>query len=146
MKSNFRSVSRENVQVVFRASMSISPDASDVKRVLPVVGTNSTAVGSPSTAAATARHTATSKPCQTPSASGSANPGTPVVTPQLSVPRSCTSASVCADAPAAERPTTANAPSHTDVFMSNLFLVDRPLPNGSAAPMRQRPDVFLIFA
>ncbi|NDH21179.1 MAG: ATPase [Rhodobacteraceae bacterium] len=66
VNSNFRSVSRENVQVVVRASISTSPDARAVKRVFAVVGTNSTAIASPNTAAATARHTATSIPCQTP--------------------------------------------------------------------------------
>ena len=60
--------------------MSISPEANAVKRVLPVVGTNSIASESLRTAAATARHTATSKPCHTPFASGSAKPGTPVET------------------------------------------------------------------
>src|SRR6056297_2620373 len=87
MNSNLRSASRENVHVVLRASTSISPEASAVKRVLPVVGTNCTAFGSSSTAAATARQTATSKPSHSPFASGVEKPIKPVDTPQFNVPR-----------------------------------------------------------
>ena len=71
---------------MLRANKSTSPDASAVKRVLPVVGTNLTALPSPKTAAATARHTATSKPPQTPFASARAKPARPVDTPHLSSP------------------------------------------------------------
>src|SRR5210317_1741531 len=117
VNSNFRSTSRENVHVVLRANMSISPDASAVKRVLPVVGTNSTAFGSPKTAAATARHTPTSKPCHSPFASGAANPTRPVVTPQFNLPRAFTSSIVPATAADAARPATVNAPKITDFFI-----------------------------
>ena len=97
--------------------MSISPEANAVKRVLPVVGTNSIASESLRTAAATARHTATSKPCHTPFASGSAKPGTPVETPQFSLPRALTSSSVPAKAAPAVRPATVTAPRINEVFI-----------------------------
>jgi hypothetical protein len=66
---------------------------------------------------ATARHTATSKPCHSPLASGAAKPVRPVDTPQFSVPRACTSASVWPDAMPAARPATASVPRNTDFFM-----------------------------
>src|SRR3546814_14711203 len=86
MKVKPRSASRDRVQVVLRASMSISPDASAVKRVLPVVEVYFTLVESPNTAAATAWHTEGSKPSQFPASSVSENPGTPVDTPHLTKP------------------------------------------------------------
>ena len=91
-------MSRVKVQVELRTSTSISPEASAVKRVSPVVGMNSTLVGSPSTAAATARQIATSKPLPVALASGAAKPARPVLTPHFSVPRAFTSSSVAAEA------------------------------------------------
>src|SRR5210317_170238 len=82
------------VMVVLRYSRSPSPEFSTVKRVLPVVGTNFTLSGLPSTAAAVARQKSTSKPAQRPESSGAAKPGTPVVTTQFSSPRAFTSSSV----------------------------------------------------
>ena len=102
---------------MFRASISISPEAKEVNRVLPVVGTNSIASESFKTAAATARHTAMSKPCHTPFASGCAKPGTPVLTPQFSLPRALTSSRVPADTMPAARPATANAPKNMVFFI-----------------------------
>jgi len=88
-----------------------------LKRVLPVVGTNSTADASFRTAAATARQTATSKPFHSPFASGAAKPTSPVVTPQFSLPRALTSSSVPAAAAPAASPATVSAPINTDFFM-----------------------------
>jgi hypothetical protein len=79
--------------------------------------TNSTAIGSPKMAAATARHTATSKPSHSPLALGAAKPVRPVVTPQFSDPRSCTSASVWPDAMPAAIVATASEPRNTDFFI-----------------------------
>jgi len=102
--------------------MSTSPEAKAVKRVWPVVGTNSTAIGSPRTAAATARHTPTSKPSHSPLASGAAKPTRPVDTPQFNVPRDLTSSSVPAAAAPAARPAMVTAPRSTDLFIRYLFL------------------------
>ena len=117
VNSNLRSTSRENVHVVLRANISISPEASAVKRVLPVVGTNSTADGSPRTAAATARQTPTSKPSHSPFASGDAKPTRPVVTPQFNLPRAFTSSIVPASAAPAVRPAMVKALIITDFFI-----------------------------
>jgi hypothetical protein len=78
-KVNLRSTSRLKVQVEFRERTSISPEASAVKRVSPVVGVNSTFEGSLRIAAASARQTATSKPSHWPLASGAAKPARPVL-------------------------------------------------------------------
>ena len=59
-------MSREDVQVVLRASTSTSPDCSAVKRSLAVSATNFTLVGSLKIAAATARQRSTSRPVQLP--------------------------------------------------------------------------------
>jgi hypothetical protein len=71
---------------VFLANTSISPEARVGNLVLPVVVVNSTLLESPSTAAATARHTSTSKPVQLPESSGAAKPSKPVVTPHFTNP------------------------------------------------------------
>ncbi|TVS04128.1 MAG: helix-turn-helix domain-containing protein [Rhodobacteraceae bacterium] len=86
------------------------------------MGTKFTAIGSSSTAAAIARHLATSKPCQTPLASGAENPAKPVETPQFSSPRSRIACSVCACAMPATKAVAAKAPTNTDFFMSSSLL------------------------
>src|SRR5262249_50498358 len=79
--------SRDIVQVVLRDRTSISPDWSAVKRCCAVSGTHFTLVGSPSRAAAIARHSSTSRPVQLPWASACANPARPVFTPHTICPR-----------------------------------------------------------
>ncbi|MNT31013.1 hypothetical protein D3C72_1668350 [compost metagenome] len=92
--------------MVWRDSMSISPDCSAWKRVLMFVRTKSTFSGSPKTAEATARQTSTSKPCIWPLASAVAKPGVLIETPQISLPRALTvSRVVAALAVNAVRPT-----------------------------------------
>jgi hypothetical protein len=73
--------------------------------------------GSPRTAAATARHTATSKPDQLPLASGSEKPVRPVVTPQFSSPRAFTSSTVPAEAKPATMAAAESVPRNTDFFI-----------------------------
>jgi len=97
-KVSCRSTSRLKVQVVFRDSMSISAERSAVKRVLPVRFLYLSLLASPNTAAATARHTSTSKPFHTPLSSGAAKPTRPVLMPQIRWPRWRTSSRVPADA------------------------------------------------
>ncbi len=93
-KVDVSSPSRPAVRVVFRMSTSTSPDWRAVNRCSVVSGRNSTASGSPRTAAATARQKSMSNPEKLPSASTKPNPGTASLTPQISVPRSCTAARV----------------------------------------------------
>jgi hypothetical protein len=78
--------------------MSISPDFSASKRVLPVVGVYFTREESPKTAAATPWQTAGSKPTQLPASSVKAKPATPVETPHWTCPLARTSSSVPAKA------------------------------------------------
>ena len=68
MFANFRPswVSRNSVQVAVRDSMSDSPLASAVKRTALVTDWNSTLLGSPKIAVATARQIETSLPDQLP--------------------------------------------------------------------------------
>ncbi|MNF86786.1 hypothetical protein D3C84_692340 [compost metagenome] len=127
-KVSFRSASRVKVQELLRARTSTSPEASAVNRVCPVVGTKLTAFGSPITAAATARQTATSSPCQTPLASGADRPVLPVETPQLSFPRDFTSWRVAAQVAWEASTVMARLPMRSkDFFMgcSPLFLWTR---------------------
>ena len=65
-----------------------------MKRTFDVVGTNSTALASPKTAAATARHTSTSIPSHTPASFGLPKPARPVLEPHISFPLSLTISSV----------------------------------------------------
>ena len=67
--------------------MSTSPDCSAVKRCCAVVGTYFTFSASPKIAAATARQTSTSRPVHLPWLSAGAKPATPVLTPQIRLPR-----------------------------------------------------------
>ena len=90
-----------------------------MKRVSPVVGVNSTFIGSPRTAAASARQTATSKPSHWPAASGAAKPARPVLTPHFSVPRAFTSSSVAPDAAPAARARAIALPKRNVCFMSS---------------------------
>src|SRR6516165_4072701 len=98
--------SRDDVQVELRDSTSISPDCRAVKRSLALSGRNLTLLASLKIAAASARHTSTSKPVQLPLSSGLEKPGRPWLTPQTSEPRSFTLLSVCAGADATEKPST----------------------------------------
>ena len=86
--------SRVSVHVVLRERMSISPDCSAAKRCCELSGTNLTFSPLPSTAAATARHMSTSRPCQRPLLSVDENPGADVLTPQTTSPRALTASSV----------------------------------------------------
>lgn len=61
-----------------------SPDWMAVKRCWELRGTQRTLFGSPSTAAAIARHTSTSSPRHWPWLSAAEKPITPVLTPQAS--------------------------------------------------------------
>ena len=78
------SASLDNVQVVLRASTSISPEVNAVNLSFALSGVNLTLLESPSTAAATALHTSTSTPVQFPAASALENPGRPCETPPVS--------------------------------------------------------------
>ena len=105
-----------------RDSTSTSPVWSAVKRCAAVSGVNLTFLASPSTAAAIARHTSTSRPRHSPCASGVENPATPVVTPHCtkSLRRTPSSVGVAVDpAPArlragASRRLSRAAPEHAD--------------------------------
>src|SRR6185295_14392291 len=112
-------VSREEVQVVLRASTSTSPDCRAVKRSLAVSGTNLTLLGSLKIAAASARQKSTSRPVQRPCASGSPKPASVPLAPQLSVPRDFTLLRVWAEAACAARPNkAASATRNTTLFMT----------------------------
>jgi len=65
-----------------------------VKRTFEVVGTYSTLEASPNTAAATALHTSTSIPSQTPSSFGRPKPARPVFDPHFKKPLSFTKSRV----------------------------------------------------
>src|SRR3954466_12058437 len=93
-----REVSRDEVQVVLRASTSTSPDCSAVKRSFAVSGTNLTLVASLKIAAASALQKSTSSPVQRPWESGRPNPASTPFDPQLRVPLCLTVLSVWADA------------------------------------------------
>ena len=75
------SASLDNVQVVLRASTSISPEVKAVNLSFALNGVYLTLSASPNTAAATALHTSTSIPVQFPDASAFENPGSPCETP-----------------------------------------------------------------
>src|SRR5262249_22873385 len=94
-------VSRDEVQVVLRASTSTSPDCKAVKRSLADNGTYLTFSGSFNTAAATALQKSTSRPVHFPCASGSPKPVSVLLATQLSIPVSFTALSVWADVPCA---------------------------------------------
>src|SRR5437660_4631726 len=114
-------VSREDVQVVLRASTSASPDWSEVKRCCAVRATNLTLVGSLKIAAASARQKSTSSPVQLPCASGRPKPPSVPLAPQLSIPRDLTALSVWADAADAAKATAAaRASVVTARFMTQL--------------------------
>ena len=86
-------MSRVDVQVVLRMSTSISPVWSAGARCGAFSGRNSTSVGSPRTAAATARQKSASKPLLSPvPSSRTLKPGRSPLTPQMSCPRSMTRA------------------------------------------------------
>src|SRR5262249_51108226 len=87
-------VSRDEVQVVLRASTSTSPDCNAVKRSLADRGTYLTFSASFSTAAAMARQKSTSRPVHFPCASGSPKPASVPLAPQFRMPRSLTAFSV----------------------------------------------------
>jgi hypothetical protein len=87
-------VSRDEVQVVLRASTSTSPDCSAVKRSLAVNGTNFTLLASLKIAAASALQKSTSRPLQRPCESGRPKPASVPFDPQLSTPRCLTVLSV----------------------------------------------------
>src|SRR3954452_4812962 len=91
-------VSRDEVQVVLRASTSTSPDCSAVKRSFAVSATNLILLASLKIAAASARQKSTSRPVQLPCASGRPKPPSVPLAPQLSMPRDWTVLSVCAEA------------------------------------------------
>ena len=125
-KVSCRSTSRLKVQVVLRDSMSISAERSAVKRVLPVRFLYLSLLASPNTAAATARHTSTSKPFHTPLSSGAAKPTRPVLIPQIKCPRLRTSSRVPADANDAASSTMAARPTENariELFISTSFKI-----------------------
>src|SRR5215213_668592 len=114
-------VSREEVQVVLRASTSTSPDCSAVKRSLAVSATNLTLAGSLKTAAASARQKSTSSPVQLPCASGRPKPPSVPLAPQLTIPRDLMALSDWADAAeAAQAIAAARASVVTARFMTQL--------------------------
>jgi hypothetical protein len=80
------SASLDNVQVVLRASISISPDVNAVNLSFALNGVYLTLSASPNTAAATALHTSTSRPVQFPDASAFEKPGKPCETPHFTKP------------------------------------------------------------
>ena len=80
------SASLDNVQVVLRASTSISPDVNAVNLSFALNGVYLTLSASPNTAAATALHTSTSIPVQLPDSSAFENPGSPCETPHFTKP------------------------------------------------------------
>src|SRR5215212_1757746 len=123
MAAKFRpsDVSRDEVQVVLRASTSTSPDCSAVKRSFAVSGTNLTLVGSLKIAAASALQKSTSSPAQRPCESGSPNPASVPFDPQLSTPLCLIVLRVWADAADAASPkTAANATRTTRLFMTQI--------------------------
>src|SRR5215211_6115196 len=103
MATKLKSASRELVQVVLRARTSISPDLSGSKRSLAESGVNLTLAGSLKIAAAMARQKSTSSPVQLPLSSGTENPGSPWLTPQIREPLSFTVFSICAVAVCADK-------------------------------------------
>src|SRR3954468_17311299 len=109
MAAKFRpsEVSRDEVQVVLRASTSTSPDCNAVKRSLAVSATNLTLVGSLKIAAASARQKSTSSPVQLPCASGRPKPPSVPLAPQLTIPRDLIALSDWADAAEAATATAA---------------------------------------
>src|SRR3954453_7543788 len=114
-------VSRDDVQVVLRASRSTSPDCSAVKRSLAVSATNLTLLASLKIAAATARQKSTSRPVQLPCASGRPKPPSVPLAPQLSMPRVLTEVRVWADAADGAKATAAaRASVVTPPFMTQL--------------------------
>src|SRR3954452_16801234 len=114
-------VSRDEVQVVLRASRSTSPDCSAVKRSLAVSATNLTLLASLKTAAATARQKSTSSPVQLPCASGRPKPPSVPLAPQLSIPRDLIALSDWAEAAdAAKAIAAATASVVTARFMTQL--------------------------
>src|SRR5712691_9308901 len=102
----------------------MSPVLSGSNRSLAESGVNLTLAASFKIAAANARQKSTSKPVQLPLSSGLENPGSPWLTPQSSEPRSFTALSVCADAAAAQKPSTTVAPPKRKIarFMKQPFL------------------------
>src|SRR5215217_7952282 len=112
-------VSREEVQVVLRASTSTSPDCSAVKRSLAVSATNFTLLGSLKIAAASARQKSTSSPVQLPCASGRPNPPSVPLAPQLSMPRDLMVLSVWADAAVAA---TASAAARANLVTTRFMI------------------------
>ena len=89
-----------------------------------------TLVGSPRTAAATARHRSTSKPTQLPLASGAPKPVRPVFEPQISSPRALTSSSVPAAAAPASMVGGRERAEEYGFFHSYLFLSCPPVSGG----------------
>ena len=86
--------SRVAVHVVLRTSASISPDCRAVNRSSVATSTISTAVASPSTAAAITRQKSESKPTCSPDGSRVAKPGRSSRVPQLNTPAAWTASSV----------------------------------------------------
>src|ERR1041384_7463011 len=123
MTEKFRpsEVSREEVQVVLRASTSTSPDCNAVKRSFAVNATNLTLVGSLKIAAASARQKSTSRPVQLPCASGRPKPPSVPLAPQFKLPRDLIELSVWAEAADAAKATVAaRASVVTARFMTQL--------------------------
>ena len=75
--------SRVSVTEVLRDSTSTSPDCSAVKRCCETSGTHLTLPASPSSAAAIALPTSTSRPLHWPLLSAAEKPGTPLLMPML---------------------------------------------------------------
>src|SRR5271165_6547175 len=114
------------VQVELRDRTSIFLSLSASNRSEAVSGTYSTFVGSLKIAAASARQKSTSKPDQSPLSSLIEKPASPWLTPQMSLPRSCTVFSVWASAAAPSARAAAAARSGLSMRMSSLEGVGTP--------------------
>ena len=96
-----------------------------MKRTIEVVGTYSTCEASPNTAAATARHTSTSIPSQTPASLGAPKPARPVLEPHISFPLSFTKSRVLPWLPAiaVETPRVKRRETNKDLIFVIIFLL-----------------------
>src|SRR5215213_1956039 len=138
-------VSRDEVQVVLRASTSTSPDCRAVNRSFAVRATNLTLVGSLKMAAASARQKSTSSPVQLPCASGNPKPPSVPLAPQLTIPRDLMAlsdwadAAVAAQAIAAATANVVRARFMTQVLQARGWLVNLGPPPGGTGRNSRMP-------
>src|SRR5271157_1417979 len=116
------SVSRPSVQVELRDRTSICFFFKASKRSVAASGTNGTFEGSLKIAAASARQKSTSKPDHSPLSSLIEKPAMPSLTPQISLPRSCTVFSVW---PSAAAPNARAAEAATRVASFSMTTLER---------------------